>query len=125
MRKLHFFPIMAVLSLPVMAMAQEHSGGDSQAPEAKLSSTLGSGNPAPSFKSFKEAYSAGNDSLKNRKFTEAAANYGAAEDLGSNPKAKSQAANAQGWAYLKSRKLAEAKKAFARAIEENADNKLA
>lgn len=80
---------------------------------------------APSYKNFKEAYAAGNDALKDRKFKEAAAAYEAAETLASTPKGKSQMANAQGWAMLKAKDLAEAKKSFARAIEENGENKVA
>lgn len=45
--------------------------------------------------------------------------------MAAGSKAKSQAANAQGWAFLKGRKLSEAKNAFARSVEENPDNKLA
>jgi len=81
--------------------------------------------PAPSFSSFKEAYAAGNQALKDRKFTEAAMDYEAAEGLASSPKGKSQAVNAQGWALLKARKLDEAKKAFGQAVEDDPTNKIA
>jgi len=121
MRKVCFVFMMAGLSLPVMTLAQNNAS----APSTSTGSNDATSTAASSFKSFKEAYAAGNDALKDRKFEESAAAYGAAEDLGSNPKAKSQAANAQGWAYLKARKLEEAKKAFARSVEENADNKIA
>ena len=80
---------------------------------------------APSYKNFKEAYAAGNDALKDRKFKEAAAAYEAAETLASTSKGKSQMANAQGWAMLKAKDLGEAKKSFARAVEENGENKVA
>ena len=81
--------------------------------------------PAPSYKNFKEAYAAGNEALKDRKFKEAVAAYEAAETLASTPKGKSQMANAQGWALLKAKDLEEAKKDFARAVEENGENKVA
>lgn len=79
----------------------------------------------PTYKNFKEAYAAGNDAIKARKFEEAAKAYEAAETLASTPKGKSQMANAQGWAMLKARDLEEAKKNFARAVEENGENKVA
>lgn len=125
MRKTYFSWMLVALSLPVMALAQNNTATpSSSAGSDDSTSAATSSKAAPSFKSFKEAYTAGNDALKDRKFEDSAAAYGAAEDLGSNPKAKSQAANAQGWAYLKARKLEEAKKAFARSVEENADNKI-
>ena len=77
------------------------------------------------FKTFKEAYAAGNQALKDYKLDEAAVDYGSAEILASSDNGKSQAANAQGWAYWKAKKLEEAKKAFGRAVEENGDNKVA
>jgi tetratricopeptide (TPR) repeat protein len=79
----------------------------------------------PTYKNFKEAYAAGNDAIKDRKFKEAAKAYEAAETLASTPKGKSQMANAQGWAMLKAKNLEEAKKDFARAVEENGENKVA
>ncbi len=127
MRKFHFDWLLALLLAPMVASAQDNkpaspsSAGTGDSAQGAPSQGI----PAASFKSFKEAYAAGNDALKNRKFEEAVADYGAAEDLASGDKAKSQAANAQGWAYLKGRKLEAAKRAFARSIEENGDNKLA
>lgn len=128
MRKVHLAWMLAFLGAPLMVSAQGNatahnsSAGSNDSTSAIASSKAAA---APAYKNFKEAYTAGNDALKDRKFEESAAAYGAAEDLASTPKAKSQAANAQGWAYLKARKLEEAKKAFARSVEENADNKIA
>ncbi len=121
MRKAHFVWMLAFLAAPVFLLAQDNTGTQNSSAGSKDSTA----SAAPTFKTFKEAYAAGNDALKDRKFNESAADYGAAEDMASGSKAKSQAANAQGWAYLKARKLGEAKKAFARSVEENTDNKLA
>lgn len=106
-----------VLCLPLAAFAEEKAAGKPDAASPAAS--------APSFGSFKDAYAAANQALKDRRFEEAVDAYGAAEDLATSPKGKSQAANAQGWAYYKARKLAEAKKALLRAVEESGDNKLA
>ncbi len=126
MRKVHFSWFLALL-LALLTAAAQGSASASPSSDGASDSEQGASSPdaAISYKSFKEAYAAGNDALKDRKFEEAAADYGAAEDLASGDKAKSQAANAQGWAYLKGRKLEAAQKAFARSIEENGDNKLA
>ncbi|HVM31958.1 MAG TPA: tetratricopeptide repeat protein [bacterium] len=80
---------------------------------------------APAFNTFKEAYAAGNQALKDRRFTAAAADYGAAEGLVASPKSKSEAANAQGWAYLKAKDWADAKDSLARAVSEDGGNKTA
>ncbi len=96
------------------------------APESNPTVVAASNSSAsPEFKTFKEAYAAGNQSLKDRKLDESAADYDAAENLASSDKGKSQAANAQGWAYWKAKKLEDATKAFSRAVEENGDNKVA
>jgi tetratricopeptide (TPR) repeat protein len=121
MRWIHLVGILTFLNLPLSSLAQDKIA----ASDPTSTTTDSNASSAPAFKTFKEAYSAGNDALKDRKFSESASDYGAAEDLASGDKAKSQAANAQGWAYLKARKLEQAKKAFARSVEENADNKLA
>ena len=126
MRKFHLALLLGVFVAPLMVSAQTNTADQKSSTGGGKDTSAGTAKAASaSYKTFKEAYSAGNDALKDRKFEESAAAYGAAEDLASNPKAKSQAANAQGWAYLKARKLEEAKKAFSRSIEENADNKIA
>jgi tetratricopeptide (TPR) repeat protein len=124
MRKYSFVWMLAALSLPVLVWAQAKPTEDKKMADTKADADT-SASAAPSFKSFKEAYAAGNKALAEHKLDEAAADYGAAENLGSSPKSKSQAANAQGWALLKSRKLEDAKKAFSRALEQNSDNKVA
>src|SRR5579859_2209720 len=80
---------------------------------------------APAFNTFKEAYAAGNEALKDRKFTTAAADYGAAENLAASPKSKSEAANAQGWAYLRAKNWQAAKGSLSRAVSEDGNNKTA
>ena len=112
--------LLAIVSLPVLAFAQ-----DETTPTIPSSDPISAAASSMGFKTFKDAYSAGNQALKDRKLDETAEDYGAAENLASSDKGKSQAANAQGWAYWKSKKLEEAKKAFARAVEENGDNKVA
>jgi len=117
MRRSLFIGLWMVMGLPLVAIAQDAASVSTKSSEGI--------SPEPSFSSFKEAYSAGNQALKDRKLKEAAAAYEAAENLSTSGKGKSQAANAQGWALLKERKLPEAKKAFARSVEENGDNKVA
>ena len=124
MRKVLFSWVLTLAGCPALALAQGDAASTSLANSAATAASAPAAT-APSFKTFKEAYAAGNQALKDRKFEESSADYGAAEDLATTPKAKSQAANAQGWAYFTGRKLADAKKAFARSIEENADNKVA
>lgn len=94
-------------------------------PAALLAEPQASAVPATTYKNFKEAYAAGNDALKARHLSEAVKAYEAAETLANSGKGKSQAANAQGWALWKMKDLAGAQKAFARAVEENPDNKVA
>jgi tetratricopeptide (TPR) repeat protein len=79
----------------------------------------------PTFNTFKEAYAAGNQDLKDRKFTQAAGDYGAAESLASSPKSKSEAANAQGWAYLRAKNWTSAKTSLADAVSQDSGNKTA
>jgi tetratricopeptide (TPR) repeat protein len=112
MRKFQFSSALVVLSLLMVA------GSTQGAPAEKAAA-------APSFKSFKEAYSAGNQALKDRKFQEAISDYAAAESMSTTPKGKSQAANAQGWALLRAKKWKEAKEALGRAVEEDKENKVA
>lgn len=112
MRKPHFFWMLALLSLPFVAQAEDKKK------DAPAVSTA-------SFKTFKEAYAAGNQALKDRKFQEAVADYAAAEGLATSAKGKGDAANAQGWAYLKAKKWQEAKKALEHAVEINSENKVA
>ncbi len=126
MNKYAFVFFLAVISLPVFASAQEITPTTS--PSLDSNSTTPSSTDSGvsmDFKSFKEAYAAGNQALKDRKLSEAVSDYGAAENLASSDKGKSQAANAQGWAYWKAKKLEDAQKAFSRAVEENGDNKVA
>jgi tetratricopeptide (TPR) repeat protein len=117
MRSYGIYLVLVILVSP-FALAQDKDA--SQAPP-----TGESGVSAPTYQNYKEAYAAGNQALKDRKFSEAVAAYQAAGGLASSDKGKSQAANAQGWACLKARKLEEAKTAFSRAVTENPDNKLA
>ena len=93
------------------------------APKAEPAKTEAA--PQAVYKTFKEAYAAGNQALKDRKFNEAVAHYQSAEELANTAKAKSQAANAQGWALIKAKKLTEAKKVLGRAVEEDDSNKVA
>ncbi|HVZ81266.1 MAG TPA: tetratricopeptide repeat protein [bacterium] len=103
--------VLGMFLIPVGAGAQSDKGASAQV--------------EPSYGSFKEAYSAGNDALKDRRFKDAAKAYGAAETLASTPKGKSQMANAQGWALLKAKDLEGAQKDFSRAVEQDAGNKVA
>jgi tetratricopeptide (TPR) repeat protein len=80
---------------------------------------------APTFKNFKDAYAAGNQAVKDLKWETAVAAYGVAEKLASSDKGKGQAANAQGWAYLKWKKWQEAKEAFDRAVQADSENETA
>lgn len=107
MSKVLFLAILIVTALPLASRADDKAAAP------------------PSFSSFRDAYAAGNEALKDRKFDDAVAAYSQAEGLASTPKGKSQAANAQGWTLLKARKLAEAKKALSRAVEEDDTNKVA
>ena len=122
MRQTRFWFMLVVLSLPVFVLAEEKAAPATSAKETTASAPA---KASPSFKSFKDAYSAGNQALKDRKFDEAVGDYGAAETLATSGKAKSQAANAQGWALIKARKLQDAKTALSRAVEEDGDNKVA
>ncbi|HET9869869.1 MAG TPA: hypothetical protein VFR02_05175, partial [bacterium] len=79
----------------------------------------------PAFNTFKDAYAAGNEDLRARKFTQAAADYGAAENLAFSDKGKSEAANAQGWAYLQAKDWDNAKGSLSRAVTEDGNNKTA
>lgn len=118
MRKSLFVGGWMMILIPGLVMAQTAASKDTQAESSKSA-------PAASYKSFKEAYAAGNDALKARHLVEAAQAYEAAETMASSGKGKSQMANAQGWALLQDKKLEDAKKAFARAVEENGENKVA
>ncbi len=107
MKKLFPLFLLAVISFPLTASAQDKTA------------------PAVSYKNFKDAYAAGNQALKERKFDDAVGAYAEAEKLATTGKGKSQAANAQGWTLMKARKLEEAKKVLERAVEEDGDNKVA
>jgi tetratricopeptide (TPR) repeat protein len=119
MPQCYFVWIWVILGLPVLASAQDSTPTDMTPAESTPVAT------SSDFKAFKDAYAAGNQALKDHKLDEAAADYGDAETLATSDKGKSQAANAQGWAYWKAKKLEEAKRAFGRAVEENGDNKVA
>ncbi|HEV2354520.1 MAG TPA: hypothetical protein VGR89_09765, partial [Puia sp.] len=98
MRKLHLAWLLGVSVAPLIILAQTNTADQKSSTGAEKDPSASASNPVPSnYKTFKEAYAAGNDALKDRKFEESATAYGAAEELASNPKAKSQAANAQGW----------------------------
>jgi tetratricopeptide (TPR) repeat protein len=128
MKNILFLCLSAILCspIPVLAQGKSTSGNTGAKSTPSDSQASASSNPsAPTFKTYKDAHAAGNEAMKNIKYDEAAADYAAAEDLATSPKIKSQMANSQGWALLKGRKLAEAKKAFTHAVEENPDNKLA
>ena len=126
MNKIKLFCLLAVFILPIAVLADDKAA-PSAAPKDTTSKAESAAAPAASvsFKSFKEAYTAGNQALKERNFEAAVSAYGEAENLSTTPKGKSQAANAQGWALLKAKKWEEAKKALGRAVEEDADNKVA
>ena len=126
MSKFPFVFVVAVIGLPLPILAQDPRATANSSSDASLASpSFPNSGISTEFKSFKEAYAAGNQALKDHKLVEAAGDYGAAENLASSDKGKSQAANAQGWAFWKAKKLEEAKKAFGRAVEENDDNKVA
>src|SRR5579871_255824 len=73
MRNVYLAWMLAVLGLTVGALAQNNTSAASTAAGSNDStSTAASSKGAPSFKSFKEAYTAGNDALKDRKFEESA-----------------------------------------------------
>src|SRR5579862_2148603 len=107
MIKFQFVWMVVVASLPVLALGQDSTAAEKSSVESKPASIASNTGVSTDFKSFKEAYAAGNQSLKDYKFDEAAADYDAAENLASSDKGKSQAANAQGWAYWKAKKLEE------------------
>ncbi len=115
MRKILFLLILNVVVIPLGVQAQEK---DTKEPSA---STVN----ASSFKSFKEAYAAGNEGLKKNHTQEAVEAYAAAENLAMSAKSKSQAANAAGWALIKAREWAEAKVVLTRAVQEDPDSKIA
>jgi tetratricopeptide (TPR) repeat protein len=75
--------------------------------------------------SFKEAYSDGNDALKNGHYLEAVKAYKAAEGLASSSKGRSETYNAAGWALMKAKKWPEAKAVFKEAVDEDNDSTIA
>lgn len=75
--------------------------------------------------SFKEAYSAGNDALKNGHYLEAEKAYKVAEGLASSSKGRSEAYNAAGWALMRAKKWPEAKAVFKEAVDEDNDSTIA
>ncbi len=74
---------------------------------------------------FKEAYSAGNDALKNGHYLEAVKAYKAAEGMASSSKGRSDAYNAAGWALVKAKKWPEAKAVFKESIDEDEESAIA
>ncbi|HUO58143.1 MAG TPA: tetratricopeptide repeat protein [bacterium] len=119
MRQGRFLFLALLFTAPILAFA-----ADKPTPSTSVAKATPSAQEMV-FKTFKDAYSAGNQALKDRKFTEAVADYESAEELANTAKAKSQAANAQGWTLIKARKLDEAKKVLGRAVEEDDSNKVA
>jgi tetratricopeptide (TPR) repeat protein len=105
-----------LLALPLNIWADKQGAGRESFQEKKHES---------SFESFKSAYSAGDLALKSRKFDEAVANYLAAEKLATNNKRMSDAANAQGWAFIRANNWKNAKDSFSRAVKADPKNKLA
>ncbi len=77
------------------------------------------------FKTFKEAFAAGNQSLKEKKWNKAVEAYLQAENLATSDKGKSQALNAQGWALLKEKKWKEAKEVLERSVQADPGYKIA
>ena len=77
------------------------------------------------YDSFKEAYSAGNDALKNGHYLEAVKAYRAAEGFASSAKGRSDAYNAAGWALVRAKKWPEAKAVFKEAVDEDNDSTIA
>ncbi len=122
MNKIKLFCLFVVFTLPMAVLADDKAAPKDTPSKAESTTAQSS---TVSYKSFKEAYAAGNQALKERNFEGAVSAYGEAENLSTTPKGKSQAANAQGWALLKAKKWEEAKKALGRAVEEDADNKVA
>jgi tetratricopeptide (TPR) repeat protein len=117
MKKVFFF--MGVIGLGgLLGMVSAQTQIPTGTPE--VSNTV-----STSFSTFKDAYEAGDLDLKNRQFEQAEDAYGVAEKFGASPKGKSDAANAQGWAYLKARSWQEAEDALSRAVSENPNNKIA
>jgi tetratricopeptide (TPR) repeat protein len=108
----HLFIIWAVLPLGVLAQ-------DNKATETPV----GSKEPDVAYKNFKDAYAAGNQALKDKKWGDAFAAYKAAEDLATSDIGKAQADNAQGWVLLKEKKWKEAKEILSKAAEADPDNK--
>jgi tetratricopeptide (TPR) repeat protein len=76
--------------------------------------------PAPktvSYKTYKEAYEAGNKALAGREWDAAVDAYSQAAGLGSGKASQSKAQNAKGWVLLKARRLADAQAAFQAAVD--------
>ncbi|HTA76025.1 MAG TPA: tetratricopeptide repeat protein [bacterium] len=78
-----------------------------------------------SYSTFKTAYSAGNDDLKNGRFADAVKAYEAAVGLASTAKGRCDAYNAAGWALMKAKKWPEAKAMLLEAVTEDKDSKIA
>src|ERR1700677_4013116 len=92
-----------------------------------LTDTTSASQNAPNifYDSFKEAYSAGNDALKNGRYLEAVKAYKRAEGLASWAKGRSDAYNAAGWALVRAKKWPEAKAVFKEAVDEDNDSTIA
>ncbi len=77
------------------------------------------------YKTFKEAFAAGNQFLKAKKWDDAAEAYAAAGSFSTSDKGKSQALNAQGWALLKEKKWKEAKLVLESSVQADPEYKIA
>jgi tetratricopeptide (TPR) repeat protein len=116
MKTFKFVAALLMAGLPAAVLAAEKAPEAASAPAAVN---------APAYKNFKEAYAAGNQAAKELNWHAASAAYEAAEKLASSDKGKGQAANAEGWAFMKSKKWQEAKAAFDRATQADPDNETA
>ena len=95
MNEFKLFCLLAVFILPIAVLADDKAVPKDTPSKAESAPAQAS---SVSYKSFKEAYAAGNQALKERNFESAVSAYSEAENLSTTPKGKSQAANAQGWA---------------------------
>ncbi len=87
--------------------------------------TASADNAQVKYSTFREAYDAGSQLLKARKFTESVDAYRQAENLAGSNLVKAQAANAAGWTLTRARKWAEARELFRHAAQLNPQNKVA
>jgi tetratricopeptide (TPR) repeat protein len=94
--------------------------------ESERTSTASSASHSSSgFKSFKEAYKAGNQAFKDHQWSAAADDYSQGASLALSDKAKSQALNSQGWIFIKQKKWKAAQAVLNQAVQTDASNKTA